>query len=83
MNTTPRPVNYYAKNGFERIIHERRKYVPYLDKANHLRNIGSHSGANSCEKRHLCELGLVAVNEKNPSKSAHTMYKALWRISNE
>lgn len=72
-----------GKKRIERITHEKRKYLPFLEKSKHLRSIGSHSGANSCENRHLCELGLVAVNEKNPSNSAHTLYKALWRISNE
>lgn len=88
LNTTPKPkpkpLNIYAsKKRIERITHERQKYLPYLEKTKYLRSIGSYSGASSCENRHLCELGLVAVHEKNPSNSAHTLYKALWRISNE
>lgn len=78
------PLNIYAgRNRFERLTHEKQKYLLFLERSKELRQIGSHSGANSCENRYLCELGTVAVDEKNASKSAHTLYKALWRISNE
>ncbi|XP_055323800.1 uncharacterized protein LOC129578754 isoform X2 [Sitodiplosis mosellana] len=85
LTVTPKPpVNIYTgRNQFERLTHEKQKYLSFLERSKELRQIGSHSGANSCENRYLCELGIVAVNEENASKSAHTLYKALWHISNE
>lgn len=78
------PSNIYSgRNRFERLTPDKRKYLSFLEKSKILRRVGSHSAANSCESRHLCELGIAAVIEKSATKSAHTLYKALWRISNE
>lgn len=82
--TTQTPLNIYAgRNRIQRLTHDKRKYLAYLEKSKELHRIGSVSAANSCENRYLCELGLVAVNEKNATQSANTLYKALWQISNE
>lgn len=83
-STTQPPLNIYAgRNRIERLTHDKRKYLVHLERSKELQRIGSMSAANSCEKRYLCELGLMAVDEKNATQSANTLYKALWRISNE
>lgn len=74
---------YSGRNRIQRLTHDKRKYLAYLGKSRELHRIGSVSEANRCENRYLCELGLLAVNEKNATQSANTLYKALWRISNE
>lgn len=83
--TTQTPFNIYgSRNRIQRLTsHDKPKYLAFLEKSKELYRIGSVSAANSCAKRYLCELGLVAVNEKNATQSADTLYKALWRISNE
>lgn len=54
----------------------------FMDTSRKLRDSGQIVMAVLCENRHLCEMGLAAVKEKDPNKSAHTIYKSLWRISN-
>lgn len=82
--TMQTPLNIFTgRNRIQRLTHDKRKYLAYLERSKELHRIGSVLAANSCENRYLCELGLVAVNEKNATKSANTLYTALWQISNE
>lgn len=84
LKPTQRPFSIYAsRSRIQRLTADKRKYLSFLEKSKKLRSVGSHSGANSCESRYLCELGLVAVNDESDPQSAQTLYKALWNVSNE
>lgn len=82
--TAQTPLNIYNnRNRIQRLTNDKQKYLAYLEKSKELHRIGSVIAAQHCANRYLCELGLVAVNEKDATQSANTLYKALWRISNE
>lgn len=70
------------RNRFERVSINKLNYTEFLEKSKKLRQSGSSFEAVICENRYLCELGSVAVDEKNATKSAHTLYKSLWRLPN-
>lgn len=80
MFPTRRPIpvnsNFYAG----RI---RSDKIDFLKKSKEYRNRQHITAARLCESRHLCELGLNAVVEKDETSSVHMLYKALWKISNE
>lgn len=72
----------YTLNKNELVQIENTSEMDYMETSRKLRKNGEIVMAVQCENRHLCEMGINAVKEKDPDKSAHTIYKSLWRISN-
>lgn len=72
----------YTLNKDEQEAVEKPTEIDYMDTSRRLRRNGDIVMAALCENRHLCEMGLNATRENDPNKSAHTIYKSLWRISN-
>lgn len=77
----PSSIKFPNRNRIERI--NTNNYTAFLKRSEEFQLKGDNFGAIVCNNRYLCELGSAAVDEKNASRSAHTLYKILWRLPNE
>lgn len=79
----PSKVNIPTRNRIERFSVNKLNHMAFLERSKAFRKNDNILASIVCENRYLCELGSIAVDEENATKSAHTLYKALWRLPNE
>lgn len=77
----PSSIKFPNRNRIERI--NAHNYTAFLKRSEEFQLNGDSVAAMVCENRYLCELGSAAVDEKNATRSAHTLFKTLWRLPNE
>lgn len=77
----PSSIKFPSQIRIERI--NTNNYTTFLKRSEEFQLKGDNFAAVVCSNRYLCELGSAAVDEKNASRSAHTLYKTLWRLPNE
>lgn len=73
----PSAIKFPSRNRIER-VNTNNNYTEFLKRSEKFQLNGENFAAIVCENRYLCELGLAAVDEKNATRSAHTLYKTLW-----